>query len=91
MTDLVVDARALLRGLREYGIEYVLFGALALLFYGAVRTTRDLDIAVAPDRSNLGRVADWLISIDAVLMLNPQRAFGPRERWGLQKAQTRPS
>jgi hypothetical protein len=30
-------------------------------------------------------VTEWLISIDAVLKLNPQRQFRPRERWGLHK------
>ncbi len=34
---------------------------------------------------NVDRVTDWLISLDAVLNLNPQRPFGPRERWGLHK------
>jgi hypothetical protein len=34
---------------------------------------------------NLNRVAEWLMSIDAVLELNPQRRFGPRERWGMHK------
>jgi hypothetical protein len=56
-----------------------------MLFHGFVRNTEDLDIVVAPDQENLDRVADWLMSIDAVLKLNPQRRFGPRERWGMQK------
>jgi hypothetical protein len=34
-----------------------------MLFYGFVRTTEDLDIAVAPDKENLNRVAEWLMSI----------------------------
>jgi hypothetical protein len=59
------------------------FGALAMLFYGFVRTTDDVDIVVAPDKENLDPVAGWLMSIDAVLKLNPARRFGPRERWGL--------
>jgi len=42
-------------------------------------------VAVKPDRENLDRVAEWLRSIDAVLKLNPRRAFGSRERWGMHK------
>lgn len=85
MTEPLVDARELLRGLDNHRVDYVVFGALAMLFYGFVRTTEDLDIAVAPDQENLNRVAEWLVSIDAVLKLNPQRRFGPRERWGMHK------
>jgi hypothetical protein len=85
MTDPLVDARELLRGLHSHGVEYVLFGALAMIFYGYVRTTEDLDIAVNPAQENLDRVAEWLISMNAVLKLKPARAFGPRERWGMHK------
>jgi hypothetical protein len=85
MSDPLVDARGLLRGLHHHNVDFVLFGALAMIFYGYVRTTEDLDIVVDPDRENLDRVAEWLMSIDAVLKLNPQRRFGPRERWGMDK------
>lgn len=85
MTEPLVDAPALLRGLHEQAVEYVLFGSLAMAFYGYVRNSEDLDIVVNPDQANLNRVAEWLISIDAVLKLNPQRRFGPRERWGMHK------
>lgn len=85
MTDPVVDAREMLRGLHRHRVEFVLFGALAMLFYGYVRTTEDIDLVIAPDDRNLDRVADWLTSIDAVLKLNPQRHSGAREQWALQK------
>jgi hypothetical protein len=78
MTEPLVDARELLRGLDQHRVDYVVFGALAMLFYGHVRTTEDLDIVVAPDQGNLDRVSEWLVSIDAVLKLNPQRRFGRR-------------
>jgi hypothetical protein len=80
-----VDPRGLLRGLHAHEVRYVVFGAVALTFYGYVRLTEDLDVIVDPDEENLDRVADWLISIKAVLKLNPQRPFGARERWGLKK------
>ncbi len=85
MTEPLADLRGLLQGLHEHRVEYVLFGSMAMLFYGYVRNTEDLDIAVNPDRENLDRVSEWLMSIDAVLKLNPARAFGPRERWGMHK------
>ena len=59
----------------------------AMLFYGYVRNTEDLDIVVAPDGANLDRVAEWLTSLDAVLKLNPNRRLGPREGWGWRRAQ----
>jgi hypothetical protein len=85
MTEPIVDARALLRGLHEHQVDYVLFGAIAMLFYGYVRTTEDIDIVVSPDEANIRRVTDWLISLKAVLKLNPKRPFGSRERWGMLK------
>jgi hypothetical protein len=85
MTDPLVDAQALIHGLQEYEVDYLLFGAIAMLFYGYVRTTEDLDIIVNPDRANLERVAEWLMSLKAVLKLNPRRPFGTRERWGMLK------
>lgn len=75
----------LLRSLRDHEVEHVVFGAVALGFYGHVRATMDLDIAVRPTDENLSRVHDWLVSIDARLKLRPTRTFGPRERWGMFK------
>lgn len=89
MTEPLVDLRGLLRGLHDHEVEFVVTGALAMVFYGFVRNTEDLDIVVAPDQENLNRATEWLISIDAVLRLNPQRRFGPRERWVCARAPTR--
>jgi hypothetical protein len=85
MTQPLVDLRGLLRGLHEGEVEYVVLGAMGMLFYGYVRNTEDLDVAVNPTQANLDRVADWLMSVNAVLKLNPARPFGSRERWGMQK------
>ena len=54
-----------------------------MVFYGYVRNTEDLDLLVNPDPENLGRVADWLASMNAKLRLNPMSEFGERERAGL--------
>jgi hypothetical protein len=40
MTQPVVDARELLRGLDKHNVDYVVFGALAMLFYGYVKSSR---------------------------------------------------
>jgi predicted nucleotidyltransferase len=75
----------LLRSLHESSVEHVVFGAVAVGFYGHVRATVDLDIVVRPTEENLYLVHDWLVSIDAHLILNPARRFGPRERWQMLK------
>jgi hypothetical protein len=85
MTEPLVDLRALLRGLHEHEVDYIVFGAVAMLFYGYARNTDDLDILVSPDEENLDRIHAWLTSLKAVLKLNPRRPFGDRERWGMQK------
>ena len=59
----------MLRGLRRHEVEFIVFGALAMLFYGYARSTQGLDLVVAPEQANLDRVADSLMSIDAVYKL----------------------
>lgn len=59
MSDLIVDLRGLLRRLHEHDVDYVLFGALAMVFYGYVRNTEDLDIAIDLEPENLDRVTEW--------------------------------
>lgn len=80
MSEHLVDLRAILQGLQAHEVDYVLFGSTAMVFYGFVRNTEDVDIVVAADEANLRRVHDWLVSSDAHLKLNPNRRFGPRER-----------
>jgi len=81
VSEQLVDLREILQGLHDHEVDYVLFGATALLFYGFVRNTEGVDIVVVGDEANLRRVHDWLVSIDAHLTLAPERRFGPRERW----------
>ncbi len=71
----------LLLSLRDHEVEHVVFGAVALGFYGHVRATADLDIIVRPTDDNLRRVHDWLVALDAYLASHPSRRFGARERW----------
>jgi hypothetical protein len=85
MTTPVVNLRGLLRGLHTHGVDYLVSGAMAMVFYGYVRNTEGLDLIVGPDPENLDRVADWLTSTAATLRLNPMSRFGERERTGLHR------
>lgn len=69
----------LLASLRAADIEFLVFGAVALAFYGHVRATQDLDVIVNPETRNLDRLAAWLAEHDARLALNPDRRFGDDE------------
>jgi hypothetical protein len=80
MTVPLVDLRGVIRALHQDRISYLVTGATAMLFYGYVRNTEDLDLLVDPDPENL---ADWLTSLKATLRLNPMSEFGERERAGL--------
>jgi hypothetical protein len=83
MTVPVVNLRGLLRGLHSHEVRYLVSGAIAMVFYGYVRNTEDLDLIIDPDPENLDRVADWLSAAGATLRLNPLSRFGERERTGL--------
>lgn len=82
MTVPLVDMRGVIRALHHERINYLVTGATAMLFYGYVRNTEDLDLLVDPDPENLARIADWLTSLKATLRLNPMSEFGERERAG---------
>jgi hypothetical protein len=69
----------MLRSLDDAEIEFLVFGAVALAFYGHVRATADLDVVIRPEERNRGRVIAWLHDHDARLALNPERAFGADE------------
>ena len=81
----MLNLRELLRGLHTHGVNYLVSGAMAMVFYGYVRNTEDLDLIVDPEPENLDRLADWLTSTGAKLRLNPMSSFGERERSGLQR------
>ncbi|MDP1847576.1 MAG: hypothetical protein Q8K79_07280 [Solirubrobacteraceae bacterium] len=50
------DFAAALRDLNDAGIRYVIVGGLAVIRHGAVRATKDVDVAVAMDGDNLMRL-----------------------------------
>lgn len=59
------DFAAALRDLNESGVRYVIVGGLAVIRHGAVRATKDVDVAVAMDGDNVARLARLLQSWDA--------------------------
>ena len=52
----------LLRRLSEAGVEFILIGGLAVNAWGVVRGTKDVDVVVAPDPTNLERVAEVAVA-----------------------------
>jgi predicted nucleotidyltransferase len=54
--DVPNDFRELLECFNDHGIEYVVIGAYALAFHGAVRATGDIDLLVKPSLENAERL-----------------------------------
>ncbi len=55
--------KKVLAALNREGVQYVVFGAVALNLLGLARATEDLDIFIAPDRSNVDRLKAALRSV----------------------------
>lgn len=55
-----VEAMQVLSAFERYGVAYVLVGSMAMAAQGIVRATRDLDIFVSPDESNVARLKSAL-------------------------------
>jgi hypothetical protein len=48
--------KAVFRALHEHGVDYAVFGAVALGLHGLARATADLDLFIRPDASNVERL-----------------------------------
>jgi hypothetical protein len=59
--------RALLRGLVEGGVDFVVVGGIAAVARGSAAFTQDLDISYAPDQENLDRLGRVLVELGARL------------------------
>lgn len=46
--NLVDELHAVARALRDAGIEYAICGGIAVTIHGATRTTKDIDVLIAP-------------------------------------------
>jgi len=57
---LTQDFKEFLNLLNSSGIEYLLIGGYAVCMYGHVRPTKDMDVWVATDSTNVGRLREVL-------------------------------
>jgi hypothetical protein len=58
-----MDPVPLLRALAAAGVDHIVIGGFAVISYGVVRVTKDLDICPSPDRRNLGNLAVCLAEL----------------------------
>jgi hypothetical protein len=56
----------MLQTIRDHAVDWVLSGSTVLAIYGAGVTPNDLDVVPSPEPANLRRVADLLVSLEAV-------------------------
>lgn len=66
----------MLQELRDHAVDWVLSGSTVLAIYGADVTPNDLDVVPSPEPANLRRVADLLVSLEAVPAHFPDWAHG---------------
>lgn len=69
------DLRALLEALDERDVRFVAIGGIAVAAHGYVRATEDLDLVPDPDRENIDRLVEALVSLQATLPTQDGRAF----------------
>ena len=79
------DLAGLVRVLVAYHVRFVVIGGVAVAAHGYVRATEDLDVVPDPDRDNLDRLGNALVSVDARLAAYPRRVLGPAERTALYR------
>ncbi len=63
--ELLPDFRDLLVEFERSAVEAVLVGGYAVAFHGHPRSTKDIDLVLAPDAANLARAADALARFGA--------------------------
>jgi hypothetical protein len=73
----VLDLRALLDGLNENHVRFVVIGGVAVGAHGYVRATQDLDIVPDHSEENVSRLARALSGLQATLPLAENRPFQP--------------
>lgn len=73
------DLGAILDGLIEAGVEFILVGGLAAVVQGAPVTTMDVDIVHKQSSENIGKLLAFLKSIDAFHRRPDDKVIGPKE------------
>lgn len=80
---------AVLRGLEEKGIRYLIAGGLAVNLHGVPRATVDLDLVLALDARNLKAFLDLMAELGfrPRVPVDPRRLLDPdaRRRWAEEK------
>jgi hypothetical protein len=61
------DPLGALRTLQQHGVRFIVIGGVAGRLWGSPTMTNDVDICYARDRSNLERLAQALLELDARL------------------------
>ena len=72
MQSLTKTIEAPLRLLAEYKVNCVIVGGVAAAIHGSSLLTKDVDVCYARDSSNLKRLADALLSVNARLRNAPE-------------------
>ncbi len=73
------DLSAVLEGLIEAGVEFILVGGLAAVVQGAPVTTMDVDIVHNRSSENIAKLLAFLKSIDAVHRRPDDKMLGPKK------------
>ena len=68
---------AILRALRDGGVEFILTGGVAAVLQGAPINTLDVDVVHFRTVSNIERLLGVLESLDAVFRVQPERRLKP--------------
>ena len=76
----ILDLSALLKGLNEAGVEFIVVGGMAAVVQGAPITTFDLDIVHRQTDENIKKLIKFLKSIDAYLRRPDDKLIRPDER-----------
>lgn len=71
------DLQALLEGLNEFGVRFVVIGGVAVGAHGYVRGTEDLDLVPDPDPENLAHLTKALQELESTLPTVGDRPFDP--------------
>lgn len=76
----ITDLSALIRGLSDAGVEFILVGGLAAVAHGAPITTFDLDIVHRQTDGNIEKLLQFLKSIHARQRRPDDRILKPDEK-----------
>jgi len=74
------DFFALLRGLHDAAVDFILVGGLSAVLNGAPVQSYDVDVVHWRDAANIDRLLQELASLDAIFRIQPDRRLKPNER-----------